>query len=140
MTFSDQLGDWSLVQGPGDEEHDVVDHVAVGDVVHELGQSSRGLVPHVLELGHQLLPQLILNHGDLKSAFIGQEVAVVRGLKVELEVLQGLALDQVQIVVLTEDPCTTTIFLSSIKRKSWNQPFLNPRQSPSRYPLSMLNM
>lgn len=67
MTFSDQLGDWSLVQGPGDEEHDVVDHVAVGDVVHELGQSSRGLVPHVLELSHQLLPQLILNHGDLNN-------------------------------------------------------------------------
>ena len=78
MTFADQLRDWSLVQGAGDEEDDVVDHVAVGDVVHELGQGPGGLVPHVLELRHQLLPQLVLHHGDLKSAFIGQEVAVVR--------------------------------------------------------------
>ena len=97
MTFPDQLRYWSLVKGPGDEEDYVVDHVAVGDVVHELGQGPSGLVPHVLELRHQLLPQFVLHHGDLnngdhqtfqtrsdpakvhlKSAFIRQEVAVVR--------------------------------------------------------------
>ena len=104
MTFPDQLRDWSLMKSASDEEDDVVDHVAVGDVVHKLGQGSSGLVPHVLKLRHQLLPQLVLDDGDLKSAFIRQEVAVVSGLKVELEILQGLALDQVQIIVLTEDP------------------------------------
>ena len=104
MTFPDQLGDWSLMKGPGDEEDDVVNHVTVGDVVHELGQGPGGLVPHVLELRHQLLPQLVLDDGDLKSAFIRQEVAVVSGLKVELEILQSLALNKVQIVVLTQDP------------------------------------
>ena len=57
----------------------------------------------------------------------------------ELEVFQGLALDQVQIIVLTKDPCTSILLISK-RKKSKNPPFLNPRQSPSRYPLSMLNI
>ena len=49
------------MKGASDEEDDVVDHVAVGDVIQEHGEGPGGLVPHVLELGHQLLPQLVLD-------------------------------------------------------------------------------
>ena len=66
MTFPDQLRYWSLVKGPGDEKDYVVDHVAVGDVVHEHGQRPSGLVPHVLELRHQFLSQFVVNDGDLE--------------------------------------------------------------------------
>ena len=55
-----ELQDGPLVEGTGDEQDDVVDHVAVGDVVEE-----GGLVTHVLELRHQLLAQLVVNHGHL---------------------------------------------------------------------------
>ena len=55
-----ELQDGPLVEGTGDEQDDVVDHVAVGDVVEE-----GGLVAHVLELRHQLLAQLVVNHGHL---------------------------------------------------------------------------
>ena len=55
-----ELQNGPLVEGAGDEQDDVVDHVAVGDVVEE-----GGLVTHVLELRHQLLAQLVVNHGHL---------------------------------------------------------------------------
>ena len=61
VALAHQLGDGSLVQGAGDQQHDVVDHVAVGDVVQEHGEGPGGLVPHVLELGHQLLSQLVFD-------------------------------------------------------------------------------
>ena len=66
MTLCDQLGDGPLVEGPRDEEDDVVDHVAVGDVVQEGGQSARGVVPHVLELGDELLAEFVVDDGDLQ--------------------------------------------------------------------------
>ena len=103
MTFTHQLGDWSLVERPCDQEDDVVDHVSVGDVVQEHGQRASGLVPHVLELRHQLLPQLLVNDGHLETALVGQKIAVVGGLEVQLQILQSLALNQVQVVILVQD-------------------------------------
>ena len=38
VALRDQLGDRPLVQSSGDQQDDVVDHVAVGDVVKERGQ------------------------------------------------------------------------------------------------------
>ena len=52
MTLSNQLRDRSLMKGPCNEQHNVVDHVAVGDVIEEEGQGPRGLVPHVLEFSY----------------------------------------------------------------------------------------
>jgi len=76
------------VEGAGDEQDDVVDHVAVGDVVEE-----GGLVTHVLELRHQLLAQLVVNHGHLqRSWLIDAKVSEVGRLEVELQVVQSLAL------------------------------------------------
>ena len=36
------------------------------DIVEEAGQRSCGVVPHVLELGHQLVPQLLVDDGHLE--------------------------------------------------------------------------
>ena len=44
MALGDQLGDGSLMKRAGDQEDDVVDHVAVGDVVQEGGQVTCGSV------------------------------------------------------------------------------------------------
>ena len=38
----------------------------------------------------------------LKTALAGEEVSIVCGLKMELQVLQSLTLDQVQVVVLAQ--------------------------------------
>ena len=38
----------------------------------------------------------------LKTALTGEEVSIVCGLKMELQVLQSLTLDQVQVVVLAQ--------------------------------------
>ena len=73
VALAHQLCYRPLVQRPRDQQHDVVDHVAVGDVIQEHGQLACGVVPHVLELGHQLLPQLIIDHGHLKT--VGQQRA-----------------------------------------------------------------
>jgi len=45
----------TLVEGSSDQENDIVDHVAVGDVVKEGGEGLGGMGPEVLELGNHLL-------------------------------------------------------------------------------------
>lgn len=45
----------AFVQGAGDEEGDVVDHVAVGEVVHEFGDGARGLGLEVAEFGDEFI-------------------------------------------------------------------------------------
>ena len=35
------------------------------DIVEEAGERSGGVVAHVLELGHQLVPQLLVDYGHL---------------------------------------------------------------------------
>ena len=36
------------------------------DIVEEAGERSGGVVAHVLELGHQLVPQLLVDDGHLE--------------------------------------------------------------------------
>ena len=36
------------------------------DIVEEAGERSSGVVAHVLELGHQLVPQLLVDDGHLE--------------------------------------------------------------------------
>ena len=92
------------MESTSDKKHNVVNHVAVGDEVQEHGELASALIPHVLKLRDELLPQLVLDDGHLKAALVVKEVAVVGGLEMQLEVLQGLALDQVKVVILTQDP------------------------------------
>ena len=45
------------------------------------------MVAHVLELGDELLAQLVVDDGDLqRRRHVGQEVAVVRRLQVQLQI------------------------------------------------------
>ena len=37
------------------------------DVVEEAGEGASGVVAHVLELGHKLVAQLLINHGHLRD-------------------------------------------------------------------------
>ncbi len=87
VALAHQLRDGPLVQGAGDEQDDVVDHVAVGDEVEEGGQLAGGVVAHVLELGHQLLAQVVVDDRHLQRRRHGrQEVAIVRALQVQLQI------------------------------------------------------
>ncbi len=89
VAFWHKLGDRPLVEGAGDQQNDVVNHVAVCDVVQERSQRSGGMVPHVLELGDELLFQLVVDDADLQRARdIGQEVPVVGALQVELQICE----------------------------------------------------
>ena len=43
------------------------------DIVKEAGKRASGVVAHVLELGHQLVPQLLVDYGhlDIRSSQVG---------------------------------------------------------------------
>ena len=40
------------------------------DIVEEAGKRSSGVVAHVLELGHKLVAQLLINHGHLRDNWV----------------------------------------------------------------------
>ena len=57
------------------------------DEVHEAGQRLVGLVPHVTELHHHLLFQLVVDDGDgERRRLVGQEAPIVGALQVKLEI------------------------------------------------------
>lgn len=57
------------------------------DEVHEASQRLVRLVPHVAELHHHLLLQLVVDdrHGE-RRRLVGQEAAIVGALQVELQI------------------------------------------------------
>ena len=62
-------------------------YAPVSDEVEEGGEGAGGVVAHVLELGDELLAQLVVDDGDLqRRRHVGQEVAVVGRLQVQLQV------------------------------------------------------
>jgi len=54
MAALEELAGVSLVEGAGDEEGDVVDHVAVGEVVEEFGEGADCVGAKVAEFGDEL--------------------------------------------------------------------------------------
>lgn len=87
VAFGYQLRNGTLVQSARDEQNDVVDHVAVRNEVEEVRQRLHGMIAHVLELDHQLLAQLVVDHGHRQGRrLVGQETAIVRALQVQLEI------------------------------------------------------
>ena len=54
MALGDELGDRTLVESPGDEQDDVVNHVTVGDEVQESREWLDCVISHMLELNHEL--------------------------------------------------------------------------------------
>uniref|UniRef100_A0A8W7PC19 Uncharacterized protein n=1 Tax=Anopheles coluzzii TaxID=1518534 RepID=A0A8W7PC19_ANOCL len=87
VALRDELRDRALVQRARDQQDDVVDHVAVRDVVQEGGQRLDRMVAHVLELDHQLLAQLVVDHGHgQRGRFVREELPIVRTLQVQLQI------------------------------------------------------
>lgn len=75
------------MQGAGNKEDNVVDHVAVGDVVQKGGKRLDGLLAEVVELCHQFLLEPLVNGGHGQGAgLVGEEVAVIRRCQMQLEV------------------------------------------------------
>lgn len=95
-----QLRVVSVVESSCDKQSHVINHVAVGDVVHEFGHGLHGLGSNVPELGNELSRRLFLNGGcgDWRR-HIGEKVSVLGGGQLGLEVLQRVALGQVVVVV-----------------------------------------
>ena len=54
VTLGEELVDSTTGEGPFEQEHDVLNHVLVGDKVHEGGHGFDGLSAKVLELIHEL--------------------------------------------------------------------------------------
>lgn len=50
-----QFAGVSLMQGASDEQRNVVDHVSVGEVLHELGQRAGGVGLNIAKLRHKLV-------------------------------------------------------------------------------------
>jgi len=103
MTFRYQFRNGALVKSAGDQQYDVVDHVTVRDVVEERAQRLHGVIAHVLELDDQFLAQLVVNDGHGQwTGFVGQKLAIVGRLQMQLEIVQGLALFQIQVIGVSE--------------------------------------
>ena len=58
------------MKGACDEQGDVVDHVAVGEVFHELGEGAGGVGLDVAEFGDELLGCLV---GERGGGWVGRE-------------------------------------------------------------------
>jgi len=103
MTLWYQFRYGALVKRSGDQQYDVVNHVTVRDVIEERAEGFHGMVAHVLKFNDELLAQLVIDDGHRQRAgFIGQELAVVRGLQMQFEIVQGLALLKVQVISMSE--------------------------------------
>lgn len=98
-----QLGNGTLVQGAGNQQDDVVDHVTVRNVVEECAERLHGMIAHMLEFNDEFLAQLVIDdrHGQ-RAGLVGQKLTVVGGLQMQLEIIQGLALLEVQVVGVSE--------------------------------------
>jgi hypothetical protein len=82
----EQLPCVPLVQCSGDEQRDVVDHVAVREVFHELGERAGGVGLDVAELGDELVRGL---SGECRRRGIGRqavEEVAVRGRQLQLDI------------------------------------------------------
>lgn len=87
MAFGYQLRNGTLVQRARDQQYDIIDHIAVRDKVQEVGQRLHRMVAHMLELDHQLLAQLVIDHGHRqRRRLVGQKAAVVRALQMQLQI------------------------------------------------------
>jgi len=103
MTLWYQFRYGALVKCSGDQQYDVVNHVTVRDVIEECTEGFHSMIPHVLKFNHKFLAQLVIDDGHSQRArFIGQELAVVCGLQMQFEIVQGLALLKVQVICMSE--------------------------------------
>jgi len=103
MTLWYQFRYGALVKCPGNQQYDVVNHVTVCDVIEERAEGFHGMVAHVLKFNNELLAQLVIDNGHRQRAgFVCQKLAVVRGLQMQLKIVQGLTLLKVQVIGMSE--------------------------------------
>lgn len=70
MTSFQQLSRISLVQGAGDDQCNVVDHVAIGEILHEFGQRACCLALKIAEFCDKLVGSFV---GKGRGRWIGRE-------------------------------------------------------------------
>jgi len=103
MAFRYQFRNGTLVKSAGDQQYDVIDHVTVRDVIKERAQWLHSMIAHVLELDDQFLAQLVVNDGNSQwTGLVGQKLAIVGRLQMQLEIVQGLALFEIQVIGVSE--------------------------------------
>lgn len=85
MTLGDELRNGSLMKRPGDQQDDVVNHVAVSDKVEEGRERLNSMVAQVLEFNHKLFAKLIIDdrHSQWRR-FVGEKLSVVSALQMQL--------------------------------------------------------
>lgn len=87
MALGNQFGNGTLMQCAGDQQNDVVDHVAVGDEVQKGGQWFDGMVAHMLEFDYQLFAKLIIDDGYRQwRRLVGKELAIVCALQMQFQI------------------------------------------------------
>jgi len=94
----------TLVESSCDEKNDVIDHVAVGDVIKELRQRICGHGAKVLKVIHHLRSAAFLEQcGGYSATLILEELSVVALREMNLHILQSLALAEIGIIVLVQN-------------------------------------
>ena len=62
------------------------------------------MIANVLEFGHQLFSKLIVDDGHIeRRSLVGQEVAIIGGLEMKLQIVQCFTLHQIEVVGLFDD-------------------------------------
>ena len=103
----DELLWGTVVHGTGDEEDGVINHVGVAKVVQKVGEGGDGGVLDVVELdGHPLSALLNDDRGLQRVGGISKEITISSGGKMELHILQLLALHQVMVIGLGQKSTT----------------------------------
>ena len=82
-----------FVQGPRQDEHDVVDHVVICAVLEEGRQGGLRVAPQVVELVQKLVDTPLHERRRVEvGGLVLQKLAVASPGQLELQVVQGLAL------------------------------------------------
>ena len=91
MAFGNEFTDWSLMQSTSDQKDNVVNHIRVGNEIQKSGKRFDSMAPDVLEFDHYFLTKTFLNDGHIqRRRLIRQEVAIIRGLEMQLHVWYAL--------------------------------------------------
>mmetsp|Transcript_14589 Transcript_14589/g.22090 ORF Transcript_14589/g.22090 Transcript_14589/m.22090 type:complete len:274 (-) Transcript_14589:228-1049(-) len=81
-----------------EEEHDVLNHVFVGDEVEEGSEGLNCLCADIFELGYELINSSTLKTGRSQNSQIRNSIGIIRLGHVKLDILERLALGNVMVV------------------------------------------
>mmetsp|Transcript_68360 Transcript_68360/g.147506 ORF Transcript_68360/g.147506 Transcript_68360/m.147506 type:complete len:387 (-) Transcript_68360:166-1326(-) len=98
VALRNEVVDVSAAESPTQQQHDVLDHVLVGDEIHEGAQGLHGLRAHILELDHHLAQRSLLDQSRGDRGVHSQKLVVISLLKVQFDVLKRVALREVVVI------------------------------------------